>query len=106
MVNLDYGSSVFNGFERWLEIAVKPDSAPGHTTLTPRQKINPTPYATFARTIYRRTVVVKPVGSYSANGLELLQAYESIIDDGPGLTNRYLLKSNRVCIRSDQHACR
>ncbi len=95
MVDLDFGAGNFLGFERWLEINVRPgadEEADPYTTLSPRQQINPAPYATFARTIYRKTMVVKPVGSNAANGAALMQAYQSIIDDSPGPTNRYLLK--------------
>ena len=96
MADLDYGAGAFTGYERWLEIAVKPDAIPGYTALSPRQKINPAPYATFARTISRKTMVVKPVGSNAANGMALLQAYQSILDDTPGPTNRFLLKIWKV----------
>jgi hypothetical protein len=45
-VALDFGSSVFEGDARWLEIGVRPgDSGGGFTTLSPRQELTPTPYA-------------------------------------------------------------
>ena len=49
-VDLDFGSTAFNGDARWLEIDVCCSSpcAPGFTTLTPRQELTPTPYALFA----------------------------------------------------------
>ena len=83
MATLDFGVGAFTGYERWLEISVKPDAMSGYSTLTPRQQINPTPYATFARTIYRKTVVVKPVtpaGSETDNGKVLLGALFDITD--------------------------
>jgi hypothetical protein len=92
MVELDFGTGAFTGFERWLEISVRPysiDSEP-YTVLLPRQQINPAPYATFAGTIYRKTVVVKPVGTSAENGNLLLDALASII--GVSSDNRYLLK--------------
>jgi hypothetical protein len=49
-VQLDYGSGVFNGQARWLEIAVRPGiSTDTFTTLTPRQALTAAPYAHFAR---------------------------------------------------------
>lgn len=45
-VELDFGDSAFNGDARWLEIGVRPGgSADPYTILSPRQKLNPTPYA-------------------------------------------------------------
>jgi hypothetical protein len=94
-VNLDFGENAFTGFERWLEINVRPfsiDSEP-YSILLPRQQINPTPYATFARTIYRKTVVVKPVtpaGTPLDNGDLLLNTLVAIGDAGED--NPYLVK--------------
>lgn len=44
-VTLDFGSTAFTGGARWLEIAVKPAGGASYTTLSPRQALNPTPYA-------------------------------------------------------------
>src|SRR2546423_3184758 len=45
-VSLDFGSSPFNGADRWLNIAVRPGASSGSfTNLTPRQRITATPYA-------------------------------------------------------------
>jgi hypothetical protein len=47
-VALDFGSGVFDGNERWLEIIVRPGESVDpneYTFLEPRQKITPTPYA-------------------------------------------------------------
>jgi len=44
--NLDFGSGVFQGSERYLEIAVRcPSGSGGYTTLSPRQSLLPAPYA-------------------------------------------------------------
>ena len=49
-VNLDFGSSVFDGSDRWLEIAVRTNgSLDGWTVLSPRQPILSTPYAVLAQ---------------------------------------------------------
>lgn len=48
-VTLDFGSEVFAGDGVWLETSVRPgDSEDVYTTLSPRQTITPTPYATYA----------------------------------------------------------
>jgi len=51
-VTLDFGTDAFNGDPRWLEIGVRPGPLADpniYTTLTPRQKVTPTPYAIYAR---------------------------------------------------------
>ncbi|MHC4086149.1 MAG: hypothetical protein ACYSWZ_14315 [Planctomycetota bacterium] len=48
-VELDFGSSAFNGDARWLEIGVKPwDSEERCTILSPRHEVTPTPYSLYA----------------------------------------------------------
>lgn len=48
-VDLDFGPGAFNGDSRWLEMQVRfPAGSGSFITLTPRQKILPTPYALFA----------------------------------------------------------
>lgn len=48
---LDFGAGSFTGDARFLEISVRPgDSGGAFTTLSPRQELTPTPYATTALT--------------------------------------------------------
>lgn len=48
-VELDFGSDVFTGDARYLEIDVRPGASVGvYTTLTPRQALTATPYAVYA----------------------------------------------------------
>jgi hypothetical protein len=48
-VNLDFGSGVFTGPARWLDIGVRTNGSAGaFTTLSPRQPLLPAPYAIFA----------------------------------------------------------
>jgi hypothetical protein len=47
-VSLDFGSGVFTGADRWLELAVKTNSASSFVTLRPRQLLTATPYALHA----------------------------------------------------------
>jgi hypothetical protein len=52
-VALDFPSDtdIFNGNDRWLQIGVRPGNSTGSfTTLSPRQKITPAPYAIYAET--------------------------------------------------------
>jgi hypothetical protein len=46
-VPLDFGTNVFTGPPRWLEITVQKNGG-GFTTLSPRQQLTPAPYAIFA----------------------------------------------------------
>ena len=54
-VTLDFGA-VWDGSDRFLQIAVRPAGSGSYTTLTPRVKINPTPYAI-------RAGVASPIGA-------------------------------------------
>jgi len=46
---LDFGSSIFTGADRWLEIGVRTNgSGGGYTTMSQRQQLTPTPYAIYS----------------------------------------------------------
>jgi trimeric autotransporter adhesin len=47
-VTLDFGSDVFTGEARWLEIDVRTNGGAGFATLSPRQQLTPTPYAIYS----------------------------------------------------------
>jgi hypothetical protein len=52
-VALDFGSGIFDGNDRWLEIGVRAgelDDPNAYTLLSPRQKLTATPYALYAKT--------------------------------------------------------
>jgi len=49
-VTLDFGSGLFAGPQRWLEIAVRTNGAASFVLLDPRQQVTATPYATHAGT--------------------------------------------------------
>ena len=46
-VLLDFGAN-FPGADRWLEVSVRTNGGGAYTTLAPRQKLTPTPYAIYA----------------------------------------------------------
>jgi hypothetical protein len=49
---LDFGSTIFNGDPLWLQIEISTNGFSGIVaTLTPRQPLTPTPYATFAASL-------------------------------------------------------
>jgi hypothetical protein len=47
-VTLDFGGGVFTGSNRWVEIAARTNGAASFTTLSPRQPVQPVPYAIMA----------------------------------------------------------
>jgi len=47
-VTLDFGSAVFDGNARWLEIGVRTNGGGTFATLCPHQPVTPTPYAIYA----------------------------------------------------------
>lgn len=48
-VELDFGTDVFGGDARWLEVGVRPGASTGSfTTLSPRTELTPMPYALYA----------------------------------------------------------
>jgi hypothetical protein len=50
--NINFGSGVFGGGARWLEIAVQPGGGGGYTTLSPRQELTPAPSALSMPNVY------------------------------------------------------
>ena len=49
-VSMDFGAQ-FHGGDRWLSIAVRPGAGGSYTSLTPRQRITPAPYALSAASL-------------------------------------------------------
>jgi hypothetical protein len=50
-VTIDFGSSPWNGETNWLEIAVETNGSSPFTTLSPRQRVTPAPYAISAENL-------------------------------------------------------
>jgi hypothetical protein len=80
-VTLDFGSSVFAGAARWLEIGVRTnDSASAFAILAPRQPITSVPYATYAMTPagpQGTPGVAGPTGPTGARGLTFKGVWSS-----------------------------
>ena len=51
VTTLDFGSGVFDGARRWLEIGVSTNADDNFATLIPRQEVTATPYAIFAANV-------------------------------------------------------
>jgi hypothetical protein len=86
----DFGD-VFNGEERWLEIAVRPGaSGGGYTTLSPRQKVTPAPYALALPGLYTVPTAGTPnvIGGYHDNLVDP-NAVGATIAGGGGESNRH-----------------
>ena len=80
-VTLDFGNQ-FPGADRWLEIGVRATGGGSFTTLAPRQKITPTPYAITAGSVASGGI---PAGTY-ANAVVFNNSANSFSGDGSGLT--------------------
>ncbi|HUT28367.1 MAG TPA: hypothetical protein VMX13_01140 [Sedimentisphaerales bacterium] len=85
-VLLDFGEAPFDGNLYWLEIDVKPIDINDFTTLTPRQEINPAPYAVYAKTSGSSAGVIKGPGiaNYIAKYLDPNTLIESVIYESDG----------------------
>lgn len=69
---LDFGSNVFTGDARWLEIGVRPgDSTGDYTILSPRQELMPAPYALALPGLRTQPNDTSPnvIGGYSGNSV-------------------------------------
>ena len=66
-VTLDFGSGVFTGAARWLEIGVRTNGSSGfYTTLAPRQQVTPAPYAITAGDVTSGNIARLNVSNYFA----------------------------------------
>ncbi|NIP22320.1 MAG: hypothetical protein GWN67_00515 [Phycisphaerae bacterium] len=87
-VELDFGSDVFNGDARWLEILVRPGESNGtFVTLNPRRQITSAPYALQTRGIFVDSTGNVGIGNKSP--ASLLDVNGEIT--AAALTGRYLI---------------
>lgn len=93
-VRCDFGSDAFSGPARWLELRVRSNATGAFVTLSPRQALTATPYATFAGGVQAAGIRgVIPAGSAgvvaAVNGAATnLTVAGSLSGLGAGLTNR------------------
>ena len=94
MVELDFGSGVFTGDARYLEIGVRPGASTGaYTTLTPRQALTPAPYALALPGLWTQQNATSPnlIGGYSGNSVTAGVVGATIGGGGAsGYTNRVI----------------
>ncbi len=94
---IDFGPGVFIGAALWLEISVEPDGSNAFTTLTPRQQLEPMPYAIYAEGANAAGLSgTIPMGSLSgsySNAVTMNNAansfHGSFSGNGSGLSNVY-----------------
>lgn len=99
--SLDFGSGVFTGDARWLQIAVRPGAETGvYTVLTPRHELTPTPYTLYTNAQGTANYIPK----FIAGGMTSSLLYDSGSRIGIGMTNPgYILDVNgRIRIKSSQ----
>src|SRR5260221_5973427 len=82
-VTLDFGANIFTNTDRFLEIGVRTNGLGNFTTLSPRQKLTPAPYAIFAGNVGAGGLTA---GTYG-NAVTLNNSANSFIGNGSGLAN-------------------
>ncbi len=83
-VMLDFGGSVFDGADRWLEIGVRTNGGGAFTTLVPRQQITATPYAITAGNVTGSVAAGQIVGTLGAANLAPGAAAANLAAGGQG----------------------
>ncbi len=90
-VTLNFGSGVFNGADRWLEIGARPTGVPSpFTILSPRQQILTTPYAVRAANLSGTITSAQITGSVPASQLG------GTLNDAQLSTNVALVNGNQT----------
>lgn len=88
IATMDFGTGVFTGQDRWLEVAVRTNTGGGgaFTVLTPRQKLTPTPYAITAGNLTGTVPGAGLAGTYSS-AVTFNNPLNIFVGNGGGLTN-------------------
>jgi len=84
-VTLDFGAGVFSGADRWLEIGARTNSGGAFATLSPRQQLTATPYATRAANFIGAIGASQLSGTYG-NAVTFSNAANSFAGNGASLT--------------------
>ncbi|MCX7680517.1 MAG: hypothetical protein N2508_00880, partial [Anaerolineae bacterium] len=84
--DLDFGAGAFQSDARWLEIAVACTGDLGYTTLSPRQRLTPAPYALALPGLWTQQNATSPnlIGGYSGNSVDA-DIYGATISGGGAL---------------------
>jgi len=101
-VELDFGSEVFDSNECWLEIGVRPgDSVEPFTTLSPRQRMAPTPYALQTRGIFvdDEPYIVNYPGTWTAK--ESNRMWRSVAMSADGTKQTAVAAFGQIYISTD-----
>jgi len=88
-VELDFGSNVFNGDARWLQIGVRPgdlNDPNKYTILTPRYEVTPAPYALQTRGLFVNNVLNVGIGTTNPNAKFHARYQGNTNPTGPGGT--------------------
>jgi hypothetical protein len=101
-VEPDFGSDVFDSNEYWLEIGVRPgDSVDPFTTLSPRQRMAPTPYALQTRGIFVDGVpsIIDYPGTWTAK--ESNREWYSVAMSADGTKQTAVVNNGQVYFSTD-----
>lgn len=118
MVTLDFGSGVFTGPARWLEIGVRSNATGNFTSLSPLQALTPAPYAVAAENLLNplpasllpNTVVtndqtnINLSGTFNGNGSGLTNTPGTVVWQNPGGTQVQALVNNGYLLTSQQQS--
>jgi len=97
-VQLNFGSTVFDGANRWLDIAVRPASSGTFTLLTPRQPITPAPYAITAS----RALAVPGISGHSLHAADGNPRDAVVVDEGGNVGIGTAFPLARLHVTSEQ----
>ncbi len=86
-VTLDFGTGIFTGPARWLEIAVRTNGAGGFFTLSPRQALTPAPYAITAGNVISGGLAAGTYGNAVTLNNAANQFSGSFAGNGANVTN-------------------
>jgi len=86
-VTLDFGSGIFEGNARWLEIAVRTNGGGDFTGLSPRQELKPAPYALSAGTLTGIVPLAQLPGAVLTNNAAGVSLGGTFSGSAGGLTN-------------------
>jgi hypothetical protein len=91
-VELDYGAPAFIGFNRWIEVSVRPSgSVDPFEILSPRQTVTSTPYAIHAGSVNASSLIGQVTDANLATTLSVARSFtnpgNTFYGDGTNLTN-------------------